>query len=127
MWKLILFLYFIFLGWLIKSGSLLNIVIGIAVGAVIIIMIPIVVQAKRNNIKFILNNIKNINEPQQIVNVNKAPWYVFEELPGFTRVSAKKAVWLRNKNHGYPSVNVFYELNNIEEKYKKILDKIIYV
>ncbi len=127
MWQIVLFLYFILLGFLIRSGDIFNIIIGVIFGLVILTIVPIVIQIKKNNIRIILKNIKEIKEPQQIVNVNKVPWYIFEELPGFTRISAKKAVWLRNKNHGYPSVDVFYELNNVEEKDRKILNKIIFV
>ena len=127
MWQIVLFLYFILLGCLIRSGDIFNIIIGVIFGLVILTIVPVVIQAKKNNIRLILKNIKDIKEPQQIVNVNKVPWYIFEELPGFTRISAKKAVWLRNKNHGYPSVDIFYELNNVEEKDKKILNKIIFV
>lgn len=127
MWQIVLFLYFILLGFLIRSGDIFNIIIGVIIGLVILTIVPIVIQIKKNNIRIILKNIKEIKEPQQIVNVNKVPWYIFEELPGFTRISAKKAVWLRNKNHGYPSVDVFYELNNVEEKDRKILNKIIFV
>ena len=122
MWQIVLFL-----GCLIRSGDIFNIIIGVIFGLVILTIVPVVIQAKKNNIRLILKNIKDIKEPQQIVNVNKVPWYIFEELPGFTRISAKKAVWLRNKNHGYPSVDIFYELNNVEEKDKKILNKIIFV
>ncbi len=125
MWQLVLFAYFIILGCLVKSGSIYNIIFGIVLGIIILACVPVVIEMKRKKIRDKIQDINNLEAP--VININKAPWYIFDELPGFNRVSAKKAVWLRNKNQGYSSLEVFYELNNIDEKNKQLLNKIIFI
>ena len=56
---------------------------------------------------------KAIKAKSVILNVNRANWWEIEELPGFEKVSAKKVVWLRNKNGRYASKEDFYKLNKI--------------
>lgn len=59
------------------------------------------------------------------VNVNKTDWEFFNELPGFSSVHAKKAVWLRKHAGKYKSVEDFFEKNNVNEENQEILRKII--
>ena len=60
------------------------------------------------------------------ININSANWWEFEELPTFTRVKAKKAVWIRKHNGNYSSKNDFYKKNSIKDEDIKKLDNIIF-
>ncbi len=67
--------------------------------------------------------IENLQNPS--VNVNKEPFYIIQQLPGFNKVSAKKAVWIRKKNGKYLSKEDFFVKNNI--KNKEEIEKLIII
>ncbi len=79
----------------------------------------------RDYISLILKN--ESAKKSQIINLNNEKWQIFEELPFFNRVSAKRAVWLKYKYGKYQSVNDFAEKNNLKEEDKKLLSLIAFV
>ena len=79
-------------------------------GAIILMSASINRKLKKENIK---QQIKN-NTAQ--ININKAPWWIIEELPGFKSVNAKKVVWIRKHNGKYISKEDFFKKNDIKDK-----------
>ena len=63
---------------------------------------------------------------QPFVNINRADWYIIQELPYLSRAQAKKVVWMRKHNGWYSSLDDFFKKNSIfEEEHKRTLSKII--
>ena len=117
--------FFIFI-YLIAFGSSFyyqNMLLSLAlliIGLAILAFIPLYRKLIKQNIQQkIKNNLKAIN-------INSANWWEFEELPTFTRVKAKKAVWIRKHNGNYSSKNDFYKKNSIKDEDIKKLDNIIF-
>lgn len=77
-----------------------------------IAFVPVFRKIKKQNIKKQI--LKNPN--LEVINVNKASWWEFEELPNFKKVNAKKAVWIREHNGRYVSKEDFIEKNNIKNE-----------
>jgi len=111
--NLAIFIYFIILGLIIRSANTALIIAAIVISILILLLIPVYKKNRKENIK----------NKKLTLNVNKAFWWEIEELPGFNRVSAKKAIWLRRHNGKYSSKEDFYQKNNI--KNKEEIDKLI--
>lgn len=126
--QLLLFIYFIFLFRSFVSGNVVFIVSMIAVG---ILFALTVVAVRKLSIKRTKKLVEKYNENpdmdvEPFVNVNRADWYVIQELPFLSRVQAKKVVWLRKHNGLYSSLDDFFKKNNInDEEQKKHLSKLI--
>ncbi len=108
--RLYTLIYAILLGYSINTKNFVFIASVIIIGILILAFIPVYKKYRKNKIK---NHIdKKIKEP--VLNVNRAYWWEIEELPGFSRVSAKRAVWIRKHNGKYLSKKDFCEKNGID-------------
>ena len=119
--QLHLTIYFLILGSAFYIKNIYFIVVAIILGAVTLSLIPVFKKLKKQNIKASVE--KNI----ETININKASWWEFEELPCLTRIQAKKAVYIRKHSGKYSSKEDFYEKNTISDEDIKILDKLIYL
>ncbi len=106
MYKINLLVYFTILGLLIRTQNITLIMSFALFGIIILSLIPFYRKIR-------IQNIKNKNV---VLNINKACWWEIEHLPGFQRVSAKKAVWIRNHNGKYISKEDFFNKNKIQDK-----------
>lgn len=126
--QLLLFIYFIFLFRSFVSGNVVYIASMIAVG---ILFALTVVAVRKLLIKRTKKLVEKYNENpdsdiEPFVNVNRADWYVIQELPFLSRVQAKKVVWMRRHNGLYSSLEDFFKKNDInDEEQKKKLSKLI--
>ena len=102
--------YFIILGLAIYYGNITFIASWLILGIITVLVFPLYKKIKKENIK------KEIINKTALININKAPWWIIEELPGFKSVSAKKAVWIRKHNGKYLSKEDFYTKNLINNK-----------
>ncbi len=108
--QLYILIYAILLGYFINTRNTVFILSVIAVGILILALVPVYKKYRKNKIK---NHI-NKKSKEAILNVNRAYWWEIEELPGFNRVSAKKAVWIRKHNGKYQSKKDFCDKNGID-------------
>lgn len=119
MYQFCILVYFIIFGLIARLENILYIFLWILAGIIIIAANSLYKKIKKAGIK---RHIKNYpNKP--VLNVNKAPWWQLEELPGILRVQAKKIVWIRKHNGNYTSKRDFFEKNNISniEEIKKLI------
>ena len=120
MQNFITIIYFIILGTSIRTGNLLLTASILALGILIVFLFAFYKNTKKQSLKKQIE--ASPNTP--IININKALWWEFEELPGFNSASAKRAVWIRKHNGFYLSKEDFYAKNDIKN-YEKI-DSLIY-
>ncbi len=107
--QLYILIYAILLGYSASTENNIFIISVIALGILILAFVPVYKKYRKNKIK---NHIESGKEGS-VLNVNRAYWWEIEELPGFSRVSAKKAVWIRKHNGKYLSKKDFCEKNGI--------------
>ena len=105
-----IFLYFALLGFIISLNESLYIILWIIFGILILSLVPVVLKIKIEKVK---QGIKNNSIK---ININKACWQEIEQLPDFTPVKAKKAVWIRKHNGFYSSLEEFFEKNDVKNK-----------
>ncbi len=75
-----------------------------------------------------INNCSGDADTKPFVNVNKSHWSIFEQLPGFSRVQAKKVLWIKRHNGPYKSVDDFLDKNSItDEGRRELLRKMVFV
>lgn len=98
-------------------------IIALGIGIVVISLIPQVKKMRKEKVR--LKIASNPEDP--LINVNKAPWYILEELPEIDRVMAKRIVYIRNHYGKYTSVEDFFEKLNINTNQRSKIEKIIYV
>ena len=114
-------IYFLILGSSIYTKNIYFIAISIITGITILCLTPVFKKLKKQNIKACIE----ANQPT--ININKASWWEFEELPCFSKIQAKKAVYIRRHEGKYSSKEDFYEKNTISDENIKIIDKLIYL
>ncbi len=107
--QLYITLYFILLGSAVYFRSLALFVASLFIGIVSFTAYYFYKKNRKENLK------RGIADETVKLNVNKADWWEFEELPEFNRVSAKKAVWIRNHNGKYSSNEDFCNKNNVKD------------
>ncbi len=112
MYQFIITVYFMILGISLYYKNPVLLVLVFVGGISMIAFVPVFRKIKKQNIKKQI--LKNPN--LEVINVNKASWWEFEELPNFKKVNAKKAVWIREHNGRYVSKEDFIEKNNIKNE-----------
>ena len=125
---LIIYSYFFFYYLLTNNYIYFSGIVLIGIAAIIYLKIlkNISIKKTKKIVKELLED--NKKEIKPFINVNRANWYIFQELPGFTRVSAKKVIWIKRHNGFYKSIEDFFIKNSInDENIKQILKKIIYI
>lgn len=114
---LTLIFFFFIMSSLINKNYLLTIILIVA-GIIVLSITPLIrrkiTEATKEEVKQALKE----NTKQAIININKHPWYIIELLPGFDRISAKRAVFLRHKFGKYKDIQDFFDKNNIKEEFK---------
>ena len=112
MYQFIITVYFMILGIGLYYKNPVLLILVFVGGISMIAFVPVFRKIKKQNIKKQI--LKNPN--LEVINVNKASWWEFEELPNFKKVNAKKAVWIREHNGRYVSKEDFIEKNNIKNE-----------
>ena len=105
-------IYFILLGISFYYQNAIAIYSILVIGILILVSYPIYRKNKKENIK------QEVKNKTAKINVNRAPWWIIEELPGFKSVDAKKVVWIRKHNGKYKSKEDFFLKNNIKNQDK---------
>ncbi len=125
--SIFLYLYFSLIGLAFYYNSDVALYSLIIFGVVFLISINLIKKSKIKNLKKAVEMLLSDSsyEFTSYVKINKADWEFFNELPGFSSVHAKKAVWLRKHAGKYKSVEDFFEKNNVVEENQEILRKII--
>lgn len=92
-------------------------------GVVIIALLPTFKKMQKQKVQ------KMIEEDREnpFINVNKAPYYILEELPSIERVLAKRIVYIRRHHGKYQSVEDFFEKLGIREQEQRELRKYVIV
>lgn len=126
---LFLVLYFVLLIYTLKMQNYIYLAIVIIFGIFIIALYYVLINMSVKRVKkaseILSENIDADIKP--FVNVNRINWKILQHLPGFSRVTAKKIVWLRKHNGLYSSVDNFLTRNGIsDEKTQLMLKKIVY-
>lgn len=126
---LFLVLYFVLLIYTLKMQNYIYLAIVILFGISIIVLYYVLINMSVKRVKkaseILSENIDADIKP--FVNVNRINWKILQHLPGFSRVTAKKIVWLRKHNGLYSSVDNFLTRNGIsDEKTQLMLKKIVY-
>ena len=114
---IIIFFFFITTAIIEKHYIFAGIVI--ALGILLLCAIPYIKKHQTEEIKEKVTQALQQNTKISIINVNKHPWYILELLPGFERISAKRAVWLRYKYGKYENIQDFFDKNTVKEEYKQ--------
>ena len=114
-------IYFILLGSSIYFSNWILFITLLFIGILLLISYPAYKKSKKQTLKSLIKNEK------QAININKATWWEFEELPCITKVQAKKAVYIRRHNGNYVSKEDFYEKNTINDKDIELISKVIYL
>ncbi len=91
---------------------------------ILLCLIPVFIKAQKQEIA---SKIKENMITEPILNINKAPWYLFVELPEISQFEAKKMVHMRRKYGKYTSLEDFYIKNSITEDKKRKIEKYIFV
>ena len=113
----IIFTFFIVTS-IIEKNYIMAIIIAV-LGILILISVPYIRKHQIDSIKEEVKHSLEKNLKQTVININKHPWYILELLPGFDRISAKRAVWLRGKYGQYTSIQDFFDKNNVKDEYKQ--------
>lgn len=92
-------------------------------GVIIIALIPVFQKFQKQKARVLIE--KGCEKP--FVNINKAPWYILEELPLIERVVAKRIVYIRRHYGNYTSIKDFFEKLDIKEQQQKEIEKIIFI
>lgn len=126
--QLLVLIYLIFLFRSFVSGNTIYMISMIAVGILFALTVVLIrklsIKSVKKNVEKYCKNPDDKIEP--FVNINRADWYVIQELPSISRVQAKKAVWMRKHNGWYSSLEDFFKKNGIyDEEQKKLLSKLI--
>ncbi len=108
--QFLIFLYFALLGFILALNSTLALVLWFLSGVLILSLIPVFQKIKTENLK------KQIKNNTAKININKASWRELELLDGFTRLSAKRAIWIRSHLGFYSSIDDFFEKNQIKNR-----------
>ncbi len=127
--QLFLVIYFILLFYTLKMQNYIYFAIVILFGLSIIVLYYILINMSVKKVKKASETLsKNIDaDVKPFVDVNRINWKILQYLPGFSRVTAKKIVWLRKHNGLYSSVDNFLIRNGIsDEKTQLMLKKIVY-
>lgn len=109
MYQFNILIYFIIFGFIARLENIFYVLLWVFAGLIIIAACSLYKKIKKDSIK---NQIKNYPD-RPVLDVNKAPWWQLEELPGILRVQAKKIVWIRKHNGKYTSKKDFFDKNNI--------------
>ena len=104
-------------------GGLVGGLVVAGFGVVMIALLPTFKKIQKQNIR----NLIQEKSKQSFLNVNKAPWYILEELPGIERVVAKRIVYIRNKYGKYSSIDDFFTKLGIGAEQKRELERIVRV
>ena len=121
------YLYFSIVGLTFYYGSKITLTFVILFGFIVVIAVDMFKKVKIKNLKISIDYLLKDNSYNfnSFVNINKDSWEYFNELPGFSSVEAKRAVWLRKHSGKYKSIADFFEKNNVKEENKELLMKII--
>ncbi len=95
----------------------------VAIGAITIALIPTFIKNKKKSLR------KKIeNKPKKpVVNVNKAPWYILEELPEINKIQAKKIVYIRRHLGKFENVQDFCNKVVLTDSQKEKILPLIHV
>lgn len=123
----LLFIYILILFSSFYSKNLYVIASVVIVGLLYALIYPIYIRNKVNAFKKEINENINSNSPKPLIDINKAPWYLIQNLPGFNAASAKKAVQIRTKQGNYISIEDFCLRNSLQQKNIELVKKVIYM
>ncbi len=126
--QLLVFIYLVFLFRSFVSGNIIYIISTIVVGILFVLTVLLIRKLSINKTKRIVEKYRNNPEDkiEPFVNVNRDDWYIIQELPGLSRVQAKKVVWMRKQNGWYSSLDDFFKKNDIyDEEHKKLLSRML--
>ena len=116
--QLILYIYLACLSYTIFTRNLKFMIITLAIGALLALIVITIRFCSIKRVKgLVLKTKKQPNHTfKPFVNVNRAAWYVLQELPHIDRVQAKNITWIRKHNGLYSSLDDFFKKNNIINK-----------
>lgn len=128
--RLFLLVYFILLFESIRLHNYIYIAAVVVFGLAVLVLMKIikVVSIKKTKKAVAVLSANKKANISPFINVNRAKWYIFQELPGFSRAAAKKVIWIKRHNGLYTSVEDFFGKNEIkDEDTRKVLKKLIFV
>lgn len=123
------YLYFSIVGIALYYRSNIALVVVLLFGLFTVIFLSVSKKIKLKNLKNLVKCLLNDNSYNftSFVKINKDSWELFNELPGFSSVAAKRVVWIRKHSGKYTSIEDFFEKNNIKEENQDVLRKILVV
>ena len=106
-------------------------IFAIIVAILYLCIYPIILKNRKKNVKELISKFLEENEDTEeirpFINLNKDDWKIFEEIPFFNRITAKKAVWLRRRFGKYTSIQDFAQKNGLSDENIELLKQIAFV